>query len=532
MTTLQAGAWCLYIRKKQSMKGKLTNQPLAELIREISAKTLSGTLRLEQGPAQTAIYFENGQIVYAAANLRTLRLREYLSRRRVVSESVLERFENDLSDLDLANALAASGTLRQKDIDALLAILVSDVLRVALLWTEGVWDFNERARLADSVNVTLDAATLLREAAQRMPFNFVSQRLRNINETISRASEVSPTSNLLPAESFILSRLDRPLALGDLVLLSGLPEIDARQVIYGLALSGLLKREFWQNAFRTESPQTNKDQVPTPVASTTAVNQAERSDNWISASIENEDLNRFLQRLRNATNYYEIIELGPTAQSSEIKEAYYAMARRYHPDRFHLKSGTKLHAEISSAFARVTQAYETLTDPNTRSVYDQTLQRSNEFSRATQTPSEPAANGGPSDELDFETDGQETEFGAAEYHFREGVGALQQQRINAAIKHLGNAARLQPAEARYRAHYGRALAADDNTRRLAENEIQAAVKLEPANAAFRIMLAELYFQLKFHRRAQTELDRALALDPKSATAHSLLRKLEKSRKVG
>ena len=126
----------------------------------------------------------------------------------------------------------------------------------------------------------------------------------------------------------------------------------------------------------------------------------------------------------------------------------------------------------------------------------------------------------------------ETEYGRAEYSFREGFGALQQGRINAAITHLANASRLEPQEARYRAYYGRALAANENTRRLAENEIQAAVKLEPANAAFRTMLAELYFDLKFHRRAQTELDRALALDPNNATAHSLLRKLQKSRKVG
>ena len=150
-----------------SMKGTLVDQPLAELIREISVKNLSGTLRLEHERVQTAVYFENGQVVYAAANLRTLRLREYLTKRAVVSQSVLARFENNLSDLDFASALAASGTLRQKDIDALLTILVSDVLRVALLWTDGAWEFNERARLADPVKLNLDTATLLREAAQR-----------------------------------------------------------------------------------------------------------------------------------------------------------------------------------------------------------------------------------------------------------------------------------------------------------------------------------------------------------------------------
>jgi len=102
------------------MKGKLTDQPLAELIREMHAKNLSGTLRLVHERAQTAVYFENGAIVYAASNLRTLRLREYLTRRSVVPESVLERFASNLSDVDLARALTSSGAIQQKDIEALL----------------------------------------------------------------------------------------------------------------------------------------------------------------------------------------------------------------------------------------------------------------------------------------------------------------------------------------------------------------------------------------------------------------------------
>src|SRR5882724_5373341 len=151
------------------MKGKLTEQPLAELIREISSKGLSGTLRLEHERAQTAVYFESGQLIYAAANLRSLRLREYLIKRGVFAEKDRASLENNLSDLALAAAMSASGTLSQKDVDALLANLVADVLRVALLWTEGTWDFDERAHLGDPVRVQVDTANLLREAALRMP---------------------------------------------------------------------------------------------------------------------------------------------------------------------------------------------------------------------------------------------------------------------------------------------------------------------------------------------------------------------------
>jgi curved DNA-binding protein CbpA len=512
--------------------GKLTEQPLAELIREIAIKGLSGTLRLEHERMQTAVYFDKGQLIYAASNLRTLRLREYLVKRELVSEENLAKLGNGLPDLELAEALAKRGTLRQKDVDALLVILVSDILRVSLLWIDGTWDFNGRARLADPVCVKVDTGTLLREAAQRISINFVLGRFRNPGEMIARAPALSPTSNFGPAESFILSRLDKPLKLEELVSLSGLPELETHRVLYGLALSDFIIREYWQNAFRTETTKPGQVHSGTPAAPTITAT-TEQSDNWLSASIENEDLEEFLKRLKAATNHYQVLELPPTANASEIKDTYYAMARRYHPDRFHLKSGTKVHAEISSAFARVTQAYETLTNPNARAGYDHTLERTRQFAEAEGKKTAQAREAGESPEdLDHDVAASETGAESAEYSFREGSGALEQGRIRAAIQYLSNAARLEPKEARYRAYYGRALAADENTRRLAENEFQTAIKLEPANAVFRTMLAELYFELKFHRRAQTELDRALSIDPHNTAANLLLRKLAKSRKVG
>lgn len=513
------------------MKGTLTERPLAELIREISSKGLSGTLRLEHERAQTAVYFDSGQLIYAASNLRTLRLREYLSKRGVVAEKDRASLENNLSDLALAAALGASGTLRQKDVDGLLAALVADILRVALLWTKGTWEFNDRARLDDPVRVQVDTANLLREAAQRLPLQFVSDRFRNPGETISRASEVPRTSNFLAAESFMLSRLDEPTRLEDLVAYSGLGELDAYRVIYGLALSGLVKREYWQNAFRTEPAKTN-EQTSARVAPETPASDAGQTDSrWTSVSVEEEDLEKFLLRLSQATNYYEIMELPTTAGANEIKDAYYALARRYHPDRFHLQSGTQLHAKLSSAFARITQAYERLTDPNARSAYDQAMERSRRLSESAPKPAKVEPSLDSADDFKFEPGDSGTESGRAEHNFREGIGALKDGRIDAAISYLAAAARLAPQEARYRAYYGRALAASERTRRLAENEIQAAVKIDPASATFRTMLAELYFDLKFQRRAQTEAERALALDPNNALAQSLLRKLEKSRKV-
>lgn len=514
------------------MKGTLADQPLAELIREISSKGFSGTLRLEREQAKTVVYFEEGRIVFAASNLRTLRLREYLKKRGLVSEKQLASLDNNRPDLGLASDLCANGLIQKELLDALLTTLVADILRVALLWTEGMWDFDERARLDDPVKVSVDTNNLLREAAQRMALNFVSLRFRNPHELISRAAGASRVSNFLPTESFILSRLDAPTQLAELVAVSGLRELDAHRIIYGLALSGLVRREYWQNAFRTEAEKTTPEQ---PVAGAplpeTSAGQPEQADNRWALANEDSELEVFLDKVSRATNYYEIMELPATSAGNEIKQAYYALARRYHPDRFHLKSGTSLHAKISSAFAKVTQAYEALTDPESRSAYDVALERSRQYAESAPKAVEHSVVGSD-DEFEFERGGLDAEVGEAEYNFREGFGALRQGQINVAMTRLATAARMSPHEPRYRAYYGRALAADEKTRRLAESELQAAVKLEPSNALYRTMLAELYFDLRFHRRAQTELDRALALDPNNTSARALLRKLRKSHKTG
>ena len=81
---------------------------------------------------------------------------------------------------------------------------------------------------------------------------------------------------------------------------------------------------------------------------------------------------------------------------------------------------------------------------------------------------------------------------------------------------------LSPREARYRAHYGHALIRQSNTRRIAETELQAALLIEPNNASYRVMLAELYKQLGLQKRAEGELERALTIDPGNEGARSLL----------
>ena len=93
------------------MNGQLSEQPLAELIREISGKSLSGRLRLEHERVHAVVYFEDGQLLYAASNLRTLRIGEYLRKAEVLSEQDLAQFNERVSDTDLLKVLCSQNLL-------------------------------------------------------------------------------------------------------------------------------------------------------------------------------------------------------------------------------------------------------------------------------------------------------------------------------------------------------------------------------------------------------------------------------------
>lgn len=65
-------------------------------------------------------------------------------------------------------------------------------------------------------------------------------------------------------------------------------------------------------------------------------------------------------------NYYEILEVSPTASSFEIEQAYQRLATYWHPDKHRENK-----REAEKKFHDVTEAYETLSNRNTRSHYDE-----------------------------------------------------------------------------------------------------------------------------------------------------------------
>ena len=62
-------------------------------------------------------------------------------------------------------------------------------------------------------------------------------------------------------------------------------------------------------------------------------------------------------------NYYKVLGVKRTAKRIEIKKAYFELAKKYHPD-------VNSSAIAKEKFAKILQAYETLSDSKQRDLYD------------------------------------------------------------------------------------------------------------------------------------------------------------------
>ncbi len=499
------------------MNGQLSEQPLAELIREISTKSLSGRLRLEHERVKVVAYFDNGRFLFAASNLRNLRIREYLKKNALVSETDLAQFNERVPDTDLIKVLCTQKLLSPAAAHEVQRKQVTDVLRLPLLWTEGTWDFESRSRLEDQPDLKIDVYSQLLEAARRLPAEFVVSRFRSPTEIFAPGEQPQGNENLAPVEVFLLSRLDQPLALRDLLSISGLSEAETLQIVYSLALAGLVKRENWKSSFRDQQPTpAAAKEEPAPIAPPPTESDSSHETNL-------QEVENFLVQVKNAKTHYEVLGVSYEASPAELKNVYYQFARRYHPDRFR-KTDAALVVRIESAFARITNAYDTLRDDKLRSGYNAKL----EARKKAEQIADPTPKTSPEPEPKVESIAEQVISATerAETQYKEGLEALELGQRKIALGLFASAASTKPKEARYRASYGRMLAASEHTRRNAEAELLAAIKLDPGNADYRISLAELYRDLGLKLRAKGEAERAVAADPNSRKARELLRALK------
>ncbi|CAL1150218.1 unnamed protein product [Cladocopium goreaui] len=93
-------------------------------------------------------------------------------------------------------------------------------------------------------------------------------------------------------------------------------------------------------------------------------------------------------------DYYSVLGLERDARPTQIKKAYFQLAKKMHPDRHH---GTDIEKGATHAFEHLQKAYNVLSNPEKRRQYDASLgTRPGEGSAAQALRGQRGSPGGPS----------------------------------------------------------------------------------------------------------------------------------------
>lgn len=124
-----------------------------------------------------------------------------------------------------------------------------------------------------------------------------------------------------------------------------------------------------RNSFRNPSrPQPNG--IPAPSASGSGPSKAHRQNSNASGrsrgptGSQGEGTTLAAPSQIVSTALYDVLGVQPDANEAVIKRAYYLLARKYHPDK---NSGDP---EATEKFQRLGEAYQILSNPETRALYD------------------------------------------------------------------------------------------------------------------------------------------------------------------
>ena len=513
------------------INGNLLRHTLAELLVEIMQSRLTGSLRISHHHNKTIIYVRGGAVVFAVSNQRQHRIFEILLGVGAVNKRQLIEIPEFTNDLVLAKALREREILSEPDIESAFTRQIEGILRDAIAWKDGVWTFSPLARVKDDIHYKIDVSALLVEYGRNLPKDALVRRFKSFKESFGKKPMLPAAVNLLPQEAFLLFRFEGTfLKVEEIVALSGWSDVETLQRLYILWLAGFLYRENWDAPFKehqisaissakfelkkqTATPTEERKIVkPEPIVKETKAEEI-KTPTPVKETPE-AALEKYLERVERAETHYELLDISHRASVDDIKKAYFGLAKRFHPDLFHRQTDAATLNRIQHAFTEIAHAYETLRDEEKRRSYDFKLRKLlEELERLS-----PEERGKPKTEQKTLTEASEI--------FEHGFNLLMDEEYEQALPYILRAVHLAPDAARYHAYYGKLLSIDKNQRFNADSELQTAIKLEPENPTFRLMLAEFFIQYNLFKRAEGELNRLLAIFPDNKEARALLDSLQ------
>ncbi|HEX3772324.1 MAG TPA: DnaJ domain-containing protein [Polyangiaceae bacterium] len=399
-------------RPAPAASGTLAKTPFVHLLIYAADKKLGGTIEVIGADKRAAeVLFVGGQPAKVRTSEAVSLLGEVLVDLGHLSPSALELSLDELADMRSSSQvlhgqmLVQKGIVEAEELDAALHEQLSRRLQyIAAMPGEASYAYYDRFDALDGWGGTsahgVDPMpmlwTILRQSAIGTHLDTALQRVAASSLRIAKTANLSRLALAKELEQAVDLLRVRPLTVAEFPRVTGLPERDARLLAYLLLVT---KQVEVMSASPSMRPITTPGQsmpavtgrltppptvspsglpgTPVPPSPRGAVSKslfppgASRSKPPPGLPIELADRwKAIVDRARtiDRADYFNMLELARDSTPEEAEEAFYAMAKKWHPDRLPLELGPVREA-CSRVFSRMSEAHATLTDPDKRARY-------------------------------------------------------------------------------------------------------------------------------------------------------------------
>ncbi|MCM2256926.1 MAG: DnaJ domain-containing protein [Vicinamibacteria bacterium] len=545
------------------MQGSLSAGSFAAALRDLHLGRETGLLHCAQPGALRSLRFQRGDVIHVLSDQKDERLGETLLRLGVISGEQLVQATAVLvaERKRLGPVLIELGVLSFGQLQEALGRHIRDVFERVLSKLEGQLVFeavHEDNARPDETRPLLQTGDLVLEATRRMAPAEVTAALGDLARPLalgSGAGMLAAALKLSPSEGFLLSRIDGSTARDALSLLPG-DAAEAERSLLGLIACGIAA---WGTARRApaaradDRPRVTRMPViegrtpdpvvpaagssPTPAAGFPAVPKpgpAAPAPAAAPAGPDPETAKREKQaELRKAIEeahaalgnetHFEVLGLTRSATEAELKEAYFRLAKRFHPDSCNDEALHDLKPKAEQLFIRIGKAWDVMRNPKARADYEANLPRARPVPQASNT-AEPA--GPPTPRT--QALAAEVEVARANDNVRKAEKLAQEEKYWDAIQLFEAALPIASGNYPLRAHLGlaRCYLKNPNWARRGEEQLHKAAQDFPKSIEPPFELARLYRDRGMKARAIGQLRKVLDLKPEYEEAAGLLAELD------
>ena len=440
----------------------------------------SGVLTATRGKLRRIFCLSKGWLIFGTSNLVEEQFIEFLVRSGALSPRLR------------AEAVEEAGRVNAKPIAYLIAAgspskdvmrrgmegLVRELTTSTLEWPDGAYRFEEGLpQLEGEVTVRVPARSLVLAHAKRYPAALDALRVRigpPDLRPVAGATALAEAEQMDALGAYLVARSDGTAELSQIVAGSPADEEATLRAVYGFLMAGLLE---------PEDPETRR------------AREARGREDVLTRE---ECMGRL--SMASGQDSYGVLGIDRTARVKQVREAYYALARRYHPDRFRSGPLADLLPRFEDFFMSVTEAYNTLSDKDRRLEYDEQL-------NAVQKSG----------------DGKDADTGyLARQNFLRGRALAALRKFTEAVTFLENAVSLDPGQAEFQLELGLVLSRNPRHREEAERHLLQAIDLAPTVVAAYVALGQMYLKAGRPGRALRMAKEALRWEPGHLEASELL----------